>query len=463
MSPVLRVATTHRTQAILSLSWSVKTRKGSGSRANSHVEEFRRLLDRPDPQNGYNFEGWLRSVLEEVYVTDALTIYPVRNRVGRVVAFMQVDGQTIKPLIDYARGGIPAPPAAAYVQYIKGTSYTAFTSEQLLYRPFRPRVWCVYGQSRVENVLSNVLLYQLHENWVGDYFQQGNIPEAALILDPAQTDLNNADKFDKWQKLLDLQSGQNVGRRRLHMMPGFVKAVQQLKAFTFDENLPSWLVRILCVEYGMPSYVFVSETNRATAKEVNKTLSETPHRAELMSIKRLFDELASFSGYPELEFNWSKDMDYSEESVKGIIALSTPFPDGTPGIMNRDEARAYLGLEPDDEGAGDLSDTDDDTVQASEGNPAVESDTGDEADTDQKPDDESDQKILRFDAKSAAPAPRAAGKTGRKFQKPGAGEKARIASGMAGTIFKRLRRNQSEIMKAAVERAKHRQKKVKGA
>lgn len=434
---------THRTQSILSLSWNITVRNGSGFRANSRAEDFRRLMDRPDPQNSYSFEGWARSCLQEIYVTDALTIYPVKNKLGRVIAFMQVDGQTIKPLIDYARGGIPTPPDAAFIQYIKGSPYTAFTSEQLFYRPFRPRPWCIYGESRVENILNTALLYNLHDQWVGDYFMQGNIPEAAALIDPTNSDLTDEATFAAWQTAMDQMSGKNVTRRRIHLMPNFVKTLTMLKEFSFNKELPTWLSRILTVEWGMPASIFASETNRATAKEVNKTLYEPQHRADLLGFKRFVDELATIAGYPELEFNWSKDLDYSEESVKGLILLCTPPADGMAPIMTTEEARQYLGLATEN------------TV--TEGNPA----TDEEAD-DEQTDDTSEaatQKVLSF--KSASPT--VGGVPVRPFEPPAAQVKAQISAGLAGTILKRMRQNQSAIMKNALERAKARQKKVKGA
>jgi hypothetical protein len=436
---IIRVAMTHRTQSILSLSWNITTRQGSGFRSNARAEDFRRLMDRPDPQNGYNFEGFFRSCLQEIYVTDALTVYPVRNKLGRVIAFMQVDGQTIKPLLDYARGGIPAPPDAAYIQYIKGSPYTAFTSEQLYYRPFRPRPWCIYGESRVENILNTALLYNVHDQWVGDYFLQGNIPEAAALIDPTNADITDEATFKSWQTVMDQMHGQNVARRRVHLMPNFVKTLEMLKSFTFDKELPTWLARILTVEWGMPSSIFASETNRATAKEVNKTLYEPQHRADLLALKRFVDELARVAGYPELEFNWSKDLDYSEEAVKGLIALSTPAVPGESAIMTRDEVRIYLGLATDD--------------VITEGNPA----TDEEAD--EETDDTTDQtnKVLSF--KSASPT--VGGEPVHPFQPPAAQVKSQISAGLAGVVLKRMRQSQSAIMKNALERARARQKKVR--
>jgi len=105
--PIIKAMVSFRIQEILSLDWKIRKREGSGVVSQVGVGAARKLLEHPDPQMDYGFEQWMRAILEEVYVSDALSIYPVRNKLKRVVGFMQVDGQTIKPLIDYERGGIP--------------------------------------------------------------------------------------------------------------------------------------------------------------------------------------------------------------------------------------------------------------------------------------------------------------------------------------------------------------------
>jgi hypothetical protein len=450
VAEIIRAMITFRTQQILSLSWNITPRKGSGFYAYSAADDFRQLLDRPDAQNGYNFEGWLRSVLVEVYVTDALTLWPVRSRLGNVIAFRQIDGQTIKPLIDY-NGGIAAPPDAGFLQYIKGAPYASFTSDEIVYKPFRPRPWCIYGESRVENIIQTATLYQMHDNWTADYFMQGNIPEAALLLDPDKTKDWPATKIREHQQAIDEVYGQVVSRRRLHLMPPYVKALQELKSFSFQKDLPSWLVRIACVEFGVPSYMFVSETNKSTAKEVSEALYEAPLRYDLMSIKRLMDLLAEVAGCPELEFNFTKDLDYRLEAISGLVALCSPPQGGGDPIMTRDEGRAYLGL------PVEGSDT---AAEGGEQAPPSDDDVDDGGAGD---DDSGDQKVanvvpIRKSVATVKPA--VAGKKGRKFHGGGAVDKARLASGLAGVVYKRLRRQQSAIMKEALARARASRKKV---
>ncbi len=518
LMPVMRVCVTFRTQQILSLGWKLKARKGSGFRVGRDGDSIgaraiHAIVDEPDPQNGYNFEQWLRSILEEIYVTDACTIFPVRNRLKRVVAFNQIDGQTIKPLIDYERGGIPVPPNPAFLQYIKGTAFRAFTSEDLVYKPFRPRSWCIYGQSRVENIMLTAALYQLHENWTADYFTQGNIPECVYIIDPAVEQQEwTPEKLKEWQEILDKMYGTNVARRRIHVAPPFVKDVKPLKAFSFERNLPDWLVRLLCIEFGVPSYLFTSETNRATAKEMNDTLYEAPLRGDLLMVKRLWDKLIGIANAPELEFDWAKEQDYRKSNVDGLALLTNPSS-GSP-VMRIPEARMWLGLE---EGEGETQNDQpaDDGGQADPGRaggdqpPDAAPDGGGGAGgqgagaADDRPharaaqppasrssavapakEEAASEPLHVYTDRPAAAVPGATpdkedpdayhvhaaarttpavgGRRGRRFIGRGAGDKARLATGLANTVLKRLRQQQAQIQREALERAKARAKKVKG-
>jgi hypothetical protein len=484
LMPIMRVCVTFRAQQILSLGWKMKAKEGSGFRVGRNgdsdgARELVKLFERPDPQNGYNFEQWFRSILEEVYVTDAVSIWPVRSKTKRVMGFMQIDGQTIKPLIDYERGGIPAPPHPAFLQYIKGTAFRAFTSEQLVYRPFRPRVWCVYGQSRVENVFTSASLYQMFENWTSDYFTQGNIPEAVYLMDPTQETNWTPQKQREWQELFDKLYGDNVARRRVHVAPPFVRDVKVLKEFSFSRELPDWIVRLLCIEFGVPAYLFTSQTNRATAHEMNEALYEAPLRHDLMSGKRLMDELIGIAGAPDMEFEWAKEYDYRKESVEGLVMLTSPPGVNAKPIMTIQEARLNLGLaegegEQDDEqpetDPGDADPSGDDSSPPEAGSEGDDTEAPNQrpsaTDDGEKPaprDEPAEQKVARLALVKESKVPHVGKKRGRRFTGRGAVDRARMATGLANVVLKRLRQQEAQIMQEAVERARARQKKVKGA
>lgn len=126
---VARSCITLRQNEILGMEWDIGPTQEAEKRMHNDADAYREFNERraqlisffrrPDP-NYHDFHGWLRAVLEEMFVTDATSVYlhPSRKAgkgvCGSNLAALDVlDGTTIRPLIDL-RGGTPAPPNAAY-------------------------------------------------------------------------------------------------------------------------------------------------------------------------------------------------------------------------------------------------------------------------------------------------------------------------------------------------------------
>jgi hypothetical protein len=449
----LRPFTTFRSQQILAMDWQLKEKEGSGFHEPSDkaMADIRSLLETPDPKNNLDFEQWVRMLLEEVYVTDALSIFPVKGRNGKIVAWRIIDGSSIRPLLDY-EGNMPTPPDAAFMQFIYGSRFTTLTSDELFYRPFRPRAWTAYGASRVENVLMTAVLYQLHENFAKDYFTVGNIPEAVALQD-SKVGAMMPDKFHlEWQNLIDQVAGVNTQRRRIHMMPPQVRDVKTLKEFAWSKELPEFLCRVMMIEFGVPIYLIASQSNRSTAKEMNEALYQAPLRSDTMSLKRVMDKLLIRSGYPETEVVPSPQFQYDEDDVKGVVLAATPFADGTR-IMEIREARQKIGLSQDTELAG-----------GEEENP----ESGEEGE--EPGDGEAPPKVAKF----PAPAPaepkedviKALGQTKegklkrRAFIGEGQKKRVALAKNFEQNVLKKLRRQQAAIEQEAMKKARERGKRV---
>ncbi|HXT06164.1 MAG TPA: hypothetical protein VN715_04415 [Roseiarcus sp.] len=67
------------------------------------------------PDRRHDFSTWLRMLVEDMLVIDAVTIYPRYARSGAVYSLDVIDGATIKPLIG-DDGRAPAAPDPAYQQ-----------------------------------------------------------------------------------------------------------------------------------------------------------------------------------------------------------------------------------------------------------------------------------------------------------------------------------------------------------
>lgn len=339
ITPTLRAACDFRATQLKAVPWTVAPkREFKGKVDPARLATAARLLERPDVTTGWSWEQWVSPVVDEVLTTDALTLIPIRSRGGKVVSFNQRDGQTFKPLVDDT-GDRPLPPLPAYQQYIKGSVLAEFTTQELIYRPFRPRSWCTYGDSRVEAIFNVAVLNVLHDSRVAGFFAEGNIPEVAAIMDATVADAMTEEELIKWQEAMDRIAGQTTKQRRVHLFPRFVKDVKPVKDFSWDKALPEWLARIICVELGVPHHLFTSETNRATAKEVNEVIVEMPFRHDLMCFKRLFDELLELAGFGDCEFVWKQPPDFSKESIEGLVMLYQA------GVISLQEIRQIQGFD----------------------------------------------------------------------------------------------------------------------
>jgi phage portal protein BeeE len=117
-----------------------------------------------------------------MFVIDAATLYCQRTRSGQLCALQQLDGSTIKRVID-DWGRTPLPYAAAdgttifppaYQQVLKGLPAVNYSARDIVYRPRNVRAHKVYGYSPVQQVLMTVNIALRRQLWQLDYFFEGS-------------------------------------------------------------------------------------------------------------------------------------------------------------------------------------------------------------------------------------------------------------------------------------------------
>lgn len=338
-----RIAAAYNTDQITAIPWDIGPRpEWRGRYSKDRMAAARRLVEFPDPLVGWNYEQWMRAANQERIVTDALTIYPLRSMGGDMIGFQLIDGQTIKPILS-VKGGRPIPPDPAYMQFIHGRPYSAFTLSELIYHPFRPRIWCAYGESLVEEMMTLMARLSLHGKYTTDYFTEGNIPEAVALLDKEWK--GDMKKLRELQEVWDELAGMNSAKRRVKQAPQMVSDIKLLKEFNFQKELPEWQVRFICVQFGVSPALFVSETNRATAEELSSTLVDVRMRHTLMGYKRLWDRLLEEAGFPEFEFAFRQPRDFSQNAIAGIVQLFTAANPAGETLLTLQEGRRELGIE----------------------------------------------------------------------------------------------------------------------
>lgn len=349
---LLRLVIETRKDQIGRLAWTIGPRPGASvdPKAAAPAET---LFRRPDGQHGW--ADWLRMVLEELFVIDAPALYCRRDRAGRLVALLPLDGATIKPVLDdwgrtpqpYSDAGRTVWPTA-YQQVLKGFPAVDYSTRDLLYRPRNPRVHRAYGFSPVEQVVSTVNIALRRQLFLTEYFTEGNIPDSLIGVPDGWT----ADQIASYQKYWDSYfSGEAGRRRRAKFVPGAVaKSYVQTKEPELKSAFDDWLARLVCFAFSVSPQALVSQMNRATA-EVQKTLAEEEGLAPVLAwIKALVDAVLAEDFDPGLEFAWAPTATMDPEAQERMLTSYT-----SRGILTLNEARAALGRDPLPDGAADAA------------------------------------------------------------------------------------------------------------
>jgi hypothetical protein len=174
--------------------WRIRPRDPKFKRRNATVDAdmsariavVEAFFTKPDGVT--RWKTWLRSLLEDMFVIDAATLYCQRTRSGALCALQQLDGATIKRVIDDwgrtpqpycdADGAVVFPPA--YQQVLKGLPAVNYSARDIIYRPRNVRAHRVYGYSPVQQVLMTVNIALRRQLWQLDYFTEGSIPDALI-------------------------------------------------------------------------------------------------------------------------------------------------------------------------------------------------------------------------------------------------------------------------------------------
>lgn len=325
---------------ILGMKWDVAPRKGkekaSGSAAQ--VDKARAWLFMPDPLALMTWRTWASGVLEEILVTDALTLLPRYSLGGEFLGMEQVDGATIMPLVD-VRGRSPLPPLPAFQQVVSGVPETEFTLGELLYLPSSKRPDSPYGRSRVENVLWTVNLairQNLHDL---AFYTDGNVPDGGIFaVDQSWTPDQVAAYQRLWDELLrgntDLRSG---GLR--FVPPGTFYATKD-RAWVYD--FQEWLARVIAWAFGTSPVPIAKQMNRATAETMESSGLESGVRPLADFLKDVLTGcMETYLDCPDVEFRWQED-----ETEDATVVYQRGLAQIGKGVRTVNEERAAAGLDP---------------------------------------------------------------------------------------------------------------------
>lgn len=374
----LRLVIERRKDQMARLKWTIRVKHdGPGRRPKmsalpasmrDRIGDIASFLRRPDYE--VSFRSWLRSLVEDLFVIDAPSLYCDRDRFGSLVALRVIDGATVKRVIDdygrmprplrwtgesftwngaeitrenyaamgfHAHGGLIYPPA--FQQILHGLPAVSLTTRDLIYRPFNLRPGHIYGSSQVEHVVTTVNIAMRRQFSQLEYYREGNEPQALFTLPPSWT----PDQVQRFQDYWDnLHAGHLGKRRRLRFMAGEKGSFVPLQEPPLKNEFDEWLVRVICFAFSYPPNAFVHQLNRATSEQHEQQAETEGLEPTKAWVADLINEVVEREfGTDEIEFAWAEEDDIDPKRQAEVL---TAYIDS--GALTINEARERLGEEP---------------------------------------------------------------------------------------------------------------------
>jgi SPP1 gp7 family putative phage head morphogenesis protein len=296
------------------------------------VEAFFRL---PDGENDY--AAWQRMILEDMFVLDAVAVYPWRANDGSLHRLDIMDASTIKRVIN-EQGRTPQPPDPAYQQVLKGVPASNYTSEELLYAMRNRRSNKVYGFSPVEQIIMTVntaIRRSLHQM---QFYTEGSTPDL-LMSCPQDWNMDQVRDFNDWW--MSMLAGNTAGRRKGLFIPHGVAPINT-KDGALKDGFDEWLARIVCYAFSVSPTPFVASVNRATAESAQDAAIMEGLQPVMLWMKGILDIMVwRFFGYTDLHVKWNegKTIDPAEQNAINDAKLRS-------GRKTMNECRADDGADP---------------------------------------------------------------------------------------------------------------------
>lgn len=298
-----------------------------------------------------NFNMFLRKLVRDSLVLDAMAFENVYSRRGQLVEWWAVDGATIEMVVDMAvpngeftvyepvtkrgyidRGNI------AYVQRIFGEVTAEYTEDELAYAIRNPRTdvdLALFGLSELEILIETVTNILNAERYNGAYFSHSNLPQGVLEI-VGKYEQEHLEAFKRaWEALI---SGA-IGKWKVPIMA--LEEGQGLKFTPFkqssrDMEFHQWLeflTGIACavyqidpVEIGFKPYSAGRSSGQRSEAEASR-FDQSKDRG-FFPLMQFLSEIINFEIVdridPEYKFEWvglnEEDHDHREKMRNDRIA-----------------------------------------------------------------------------------------------------------------------------------------------
>jgi len=333
---ILRIVIERRKDQIVTQTWDIQSREGKeNKKEDADIDEIKAKLRFPD--NEHDWTTWLRAVLEQLYVIDAVSIEPVYRGDGKVFGLYGIHGATIQLKID-EQGRTPAPPSVAYQQIVKGLVATDFTTDELIYKPWNLRFSRVFGFSKVEQILMTINIGLRREMRQLLEFTAGTLPSALMETPQGWT----PSQIREYNEYFTSRFANNLQRRAELTFVPYGSKPMPLKGDPLKGEFDEWLVRITCFAFGVSPTGFVRDSNKATADSARQQALQEGAGSDMMYVKSLMDMiLVKAFKRSDLEFVWS-----GENQVNPLEQAELETAYIKVGVYSVDEVRKSKGLDP---------------------------------------------------------------------------------------------------------------------
>lgn len=311
--------------------------KSVGAGTKDRIQWFENFMRYPDLK--HDFSTWARSVLEDMLVIDAMSLYVDRALDGGVRSLRQVNGADLSVKIDY-HGETPDPPETAYQQIIKGLPAIDYMDEvDMFYMPFNRRIHKGYGYSPVEQILITINIALRRQLWQLSFYRDGaNTP---FILEaPPNWNRDQMDDFGTWFNNLFFDNP--AQRWRAVIVPQGSKAIETNHDALKDEQ-DDWLASLICYAFGCDRSQLTKPMNRASAEHSG----EQSDKESFLPFTLFFE--AAINRIKDRSFGWT-DIEFHYGGLETFLtpdkskALSTLM--NNCGAYTINEIRNMLGMDP---------------------------------------------------------------------------------------------------------------------
>lgn len=341
---LLRILIEKRKDQISNFDWSVVPTDEAVAAGedpmvlNERAAAATKFLKFPDGRQRWN--TWLRALVEDMLVLDAVVIWPVYKG-NQLLRLEMVDPATIKLVIDES-GRRPEAPFPAYQQVLHGVPTADFLHDELLYFMSNPGSDRIYGLSKVEQILITIQIGLRREMSQLQFFTDGNVP-AALAGVPENW---NPQQISTLQSAFDaMLQGDTAARRKIWFVPGeTAKNIKELRSedATLKASMDEWIIRIMCFTLGVSPTPFVNQVNRATAFSAQEEARDEGLGPTLTFVKGMMDSIiARGLKLDGIEFKWAMEPENDPATQSEIDDRMLKN-----GSRSLDELRQRDGLDP---------------------------------------------------------------------------------------------------------------------